>query len=718
MDDGRPTILLVEDNPGDARLIEEMLVGLDTDTEFRLWQASRLASGIDVLARRNVEVVLLDLSLPDSVGMDTLHAVQATAPHVPIIVLTGTDDQRLALLAVKAGAQDYLTKGEVDRHLLLRAIRYAMERKEIERALRVSEERYALAAAGANDGLWDWDIQQNDVYYSPRWKSMLGYTDEEIGNRLEEWFDRVHPDDQPALHQRFQCHQGDSETPLQLEYRMLHKDGKYRWMLCRGMAVHDNTGQRLRMAGSQTDIHERKMAEERLRHDVLHDALTGLPNRALLMDRLERALARAKRDPDRLFAVLFIDLDRFKNVNDSLGHIVGDKLLIEWGQRLAECCRPQDTLARLGGDEFVLLLEDISGDADAIRVAKRIQTQFNDPLQINNYELFISGSIGIALGSGASTQPEDLLRDADTAMYRAKAQGKACYSLFDADMHSAAVAVLHLEGNLRRAIERQSFHLHYQPVISLESGRIVAFEALVRWHDTERGVIPPTEFIPLAEETGMILPIGQWVLREACRQLRAWQLKLPGTTDVCVSVNLSCRQFSQAGLVEQIGEILRETGLDAKYLKLEVTESALMVDAESAARKLHRLREMGVHVSMDDFGTGYSSLSYLQRFPVDTLKIDQSFIRNLEYAEKGVEIVQAILNLGRALQMDVVAEGLESASQVQLLRTLGCPCGQGYFFSRPVPKQAAATLLRRGLPPRLGNRLRHPARNALESEEK
>jgi diguanylate cyclase (GGDEF)-like protein/PAS domain S-box-containing protein len=599
----------------------------------------------------------------------------------------------MALHAVKTGAQDYLIKGEVNSNLLLRAMRYAMERKEVERALRESEERYALAAAGANDGLWDWHLQSGHAYFSPRWKSMLGFAEDEIGHDPETWLALIHADDIAAFRAQLTAPQTLSGAPLNVEYRIRTRAGDYRWMLCRGMAVRDRDGQPLRMAGSQTDIHARKLAEERLLHDSLRDGLTGLPNRNLVTHRLHQAIEYMQRQPSRRFAVLFLDLDRFKNVNDSLGHTTGDKLLIECGRRLGLCCRPHDTLARLGGDEFVLLLEDIDDATNAIRVADRIQRHFATPFVIDGYELFMNCSIGIALSSPEYRHPDELLRDADTAMYRAKADGKACYALFDTAMHHRAVAALDMESGLRRAIDRQEFVLHYQPVIELSSGRIAAFEALIRWPHETRGLISPAEFVPLAEETSLILPIGRWVLREACRQLRCWQDADARLASLSISVNLSARQFSDEGLVGQVADVLEETGLSPACLKLEITESVLMVNAQLALTRLAQLRAMGIGISMDDFGTGYSSLSYLQRFPIDTLKIDQSFIAAMGHTVEGAEIVRAILNLGKALHLEVIAEGAESAAQVDMLRDMGCPLTQGFFFSRPLPHHEAEALL-------------------------
>ncbi|MDQ3814282.1 MAG: diguanylate cyclase, partial [Armatimonadota bacterium] len=431
-------------------------------------------------------------------------------------------------------------------------------RQRSQRAIEASEERYALAAQGANDGLWDWNVKTDEIYYSPRWKSMLGYAENEIGASPDEWFNRIHPEDAKRVQAEMAAHRAGQKSHFESEYRMRHRDGTYLWVLTRGLAVRDATGTAYRMAGSQSDITERKVAEDKLLHNAFYDALTGLPNRALLMDRLGHALQRTKRKPDYLFAVLFMDLDRFKVINDSLGHLVGDQLLVAVARRLRTCLRPTDTIARLGGDEFTILLDDIRNADDAILVADRIQHELRLPFSIEHKEVFTGASVGIALSASGYVRAEDLLRDADTALYQAKSQGKARHEIFDAGMHVQAVARMQLETDLRHALERQEWCLYYQPILSLESGQVTSFEALVRWHHPERGLVPPATFIPVAEETGVIVAIGWWVLREACRQLRAWQTQYPGNEHLTISVNLSAKQFNQPPLVERIEEILQE----------------------------------------------------------------------------------------------------------------------------------------------------------------
>lgn len=442
------------------------------------------------------------------------------------------------------------------------------------------------------------------------------------------------------------------------------------------------------------DVTERKTAELRLVHDAFHDGLTNLPNRALFMDLLGRSIGRARRRGDYNFALLFLDMDRFKVVNDSLGHLIGDQLLVAIARRLERCVRPGDTVARLGGDEFTILLDDIIDAGDATRVADRIQRELNLPFTISGQEVFTSASIGIALSATGYERPEELLRDADIAMYRAKAMGKARYEVFDLEMHARAVSQLQLETDLRHAIERDEFRVLYQPMISLDSGRIEGFEALVRWYHPTRGLVTPEEFVPIAEETGLILPIGRMVLREVCRQLAEWHQSFPSPLPLSVAVNLSAKQFRQPDLVDQVAHLLDVSEVSPVALQLEITESVIIDDAEGAVKMLARLRRLGVKLHLDDFGTGYSSLSYLHRFDMDALKIDRSFIAAMGDRGQNTEIVRAIISLARNLDMDVIAEGVERPEQLAILRSLGCEKVQGFLFSQPLAARDAAQLLR------------------------
>lgn len=442
----------------------------------------------------------------------------------------------------------------------------------------------------------------------------------------------------------------------------------------------------------EKEVAERRQVEEQLLHNAFHDGLTGLANRALFMDHLKLAHGRAERHESYQFAVLFLDLDRFKAVNDSLGHLVGDGLLMEVARRLEASVRPGDTVSRLGGDEFTVLLDGMCDSGEARTVAERLQGELATPFNVGGYDVFTTVSIGIAMGATGYQRPEDILRDADTAMYRAKQLGKARYEMFDEAMHTRAMDRLELERDLRRAVERQELFLQYQPIVSLGTGTLRGFEALVRWQHPERGVISPLDFIPMAEETGIIIQIGRWVLEEACRQMSRWQNLSLRDEPLQISVNLSCKQFLQPDLLEQIQKILRETGLDPRGLKLEITETVVMENIEMATRTLEQLQALGVELSIDDFGTGYSSLSYLQRFPVNTLKIDRSFVSRITESDGTAEIVRTIMHLGQQLGMDVIAEGVETEQQSAQLKALGCEFGQGYYFSRPMDRSAAEAL--------------------------
>ena len=561
-----------------------------------------------------------------------------------------------------------------------------------EETLRASEARYALAVRAANDGLWDWNLQTDEVYFSERWLEMLGLGPNEADGTPGVWLGRVHPEDVDGLRDALDLHLAGRTAKVEHQTRMLHSDGEYRWVLTRGIALRGEDGRPYRIAGSQSDITDRKTAESKLVRDALYDPLTGLPNRALLIDLLGRAIRRHRRRPDAGFAVLFLDLDRFKLVNDSLGHLVGDELLIAFSERLKECLRLGDTVARMGGDEFTVLLEETVEIPEAAAVAERIQESLARPFELGGNEVFASASMGIAMSSRTYESPEDILRDADTAMYRAKAMGKAQHAIFDSKMHAEARSLLQMHTELRQAVERSELELQYQPIVDLFTGRLAGFEALVRWRHQERGLVWPEEFIPVAEENGLIEAISRWVLEHACRQIQQWRIETPEAEDIAVSVNLTSRSFAHPRIVSLVTEVLEETGLPASSLKLEVTESSIM-ENESSADVLDQLKDLGVQLYLDDFGTGYSSLSYLQRFNVDALKIDKSFVQRVGTEDEPEEIVAAITSLAHNLGLNVIAEGVQTPTQLERLRDLGCEFGQGYLFSRPLDPAYAHALI-------------------------
>ncbi len=563
--------------------------------------------------------------------------------------------------------------------------------------LRQSEERYALAARGANDGLWDWKLQTNEIYFSERWKQMLGFEDHELPNVVQSWLGRVHPDDLPVLQAQMQLHLEGQTPHFECEYRILEQGGTYRWMLGRAMAVRNIDNVAYRIAGSQTDITERKLAVEELLQAAFHDSLTGLPNRMLFMDRLTGAANRAKRK-DYQIAVLFIDLDRFKMINDTMGHEMGDAVLVEIGRRLEGCVRPGDTVARLGstvarlgGDEFTVLVERISDVADAVRIASRILEVVKQPLLVDGQEVMTTASIGVATSTTGFERPEDLLRDADAAMYRAKKMGKARYEVCDRQMHEHALERLHIERDLHGVIDRDELRVVYQPVVALADEKVIGFEALIRWEHPTRGTLNPDDFITIAESANLIHPITLWTMGRALRQLQ--QLREDeNARELTMSVNVSGRDFGYADFVEELTSALQARSIDASAIKLDITEAAIIRNAETAGRVMGELAGQNIRFTLDDFGTGYSSFANLLRYPIDTLKIDRSFTAHINEPE-GLRAVQMMVTMARVLGMTAVAEGIETRDQLEALRLLNCPLGQGYLFSKPLPGEEIAALL-------------------------
>jgi len=580
------------------------------------------------------------------------------------------------------------------------------EREKSEEALRRSEERYVLASRGANDGLWDWDLNADSIFYSSRWKAILGYEENKLQPAPDEWLSRVHEADLPQLEQDIADHVEGRTPHFENEHRLRHKSGGYRWVLSRGLAVRDGKNVAYRFAGSLTDITDRRTVEDRLRHRALHDELTGLPNRALLMDRLERCLQRARREEDYVFAVFFVDLDRFKLINDSLGHAAGDQLLKEFAHRLRTSLRASDTvsrdgdsaIARLGGDEFVVLLDAVRKVTDVGKIAERLHSSLYKPFRLGDNEVFITGSIGVAICDDQYASGDDLLRDADMAMYRAKTAGRDRFEIFDKKMHTEAVDRLKTENDLRRAIDSDQLRLQYQAIVDMISGRIAGFEALIRWDHPERGPISPAQFVPLAEETGLIVPIGAWVLRQACEDLTHWRNEIPDAQDLTISVNLSKRQISEPGLVDVVRSVLDDTQLPAQCLKLEITESVIMEATDSLIPALNELRDLGCQLHMDDFGTGYSSLSCLHKFPLDVIKIDRAFIVNMADDSRYTAVVNAIVILAHSLGMQVTAEGVETNEQLAQVLALEVDYCQGYYFSRPTGRLDTIDLLKSDFP--------------------
>ena len=690
MNHGTNRVLIVDDNEMNRDMLARRL-------ERKGYEVSVAGNARDLtklIEEQKLDLLLLDIEMPEVSGLEALRTIREkySATELPIIMVTARNQSEDIVKALKMGANDYLTK-PVDFAVALARIGTQLSHKHAQEQLKESEERYALAARGANDGLWDWNLVTNVIYFSPRWKAMLGCREEEIVDKPDEWFDRIHEGDRERVKEEIAAHQKGLTPHFESEHRVLHKDGTYRWILSRALAVRDQSGKPVRMAGSQTDITEGKVL----------DPLTNLPNRLLFLDRLGRLMRHSKRHPDLLFAVLFLDLDGFKMINDSLGHLVGDQLLLAVAKRLENCLRESDTvarlaqqtftLARMGGDEFTILLDEIKEPGDADRAAERMMKELSAPFQMGGKEVFTSVSIGIALSNLSYQQPEEIMRDADTAMYQAKSRGKSRYEVFDANMRATVMARLELETDLRRALERGEFRNFYQPIVVLASGEITGFEALMRWQHPTRGLIGPENFISVAEDTGLIRDLGWWSLGEACRQLKEWRSQLGRNRDLIISVNLSIKQFMQPNLVENIGNLLNELGIPANALKLEITESTVMEDPAAAVEMLQKMKDLGIRLAIDDFGIGYSSLSYLHRFPLDTLKIDRTFISGEGQGLNGLEIARSVMPLAKNLQLDVVAEGVETAEQVQQLKKLDCKYAQGYYFSKPVTADQAGELL-------------------------
>ncbi|MEH1894463.1 MAG: EAL domain-containing protein [Nostoc sp.] len=571
------------------------------------------------------------------------------------------------------------------------------ERKQILEALARRQQEFKALVENAPDIISRFNTQLRYVYVNPVIENITGISSETfIGKtnaelNLPEEFCRICD---RKLRQVFQTKQ---ETEFECTLAIASQTRHYHTRLVPELTSDGSVSFVLSISRNITAL---KLAEAQLIHDAFHDILTGLPNRALFMERLERALMLAKRRADYTFAVLFLDLDRFKVVNDSLGHMIGDQLLTALASRLESCLRVGDTVARIGGDEFTILLDNLKTINDVTSVVERIHQALTSAFQLSGYEVFTTVSIGIALSKGSYNLPEELLRDADIAMYRAKALGKARHEIFDSTMYAQVTKLLELEMDLRRAVERQEFQVYYQPIVLLETCKIIGFEALVRWQHPQHGLVPPDNFIPLAEETGLIIPIGYWVLGEACRQMRAWQIQFPTDPPLTISVNLSTKQFLQPDLIEQINRTIQETGLEARNLKLEITESVLMENIQSATLMLLQLQEMNIQLHLDDFGIGYSSLSYLHRFPSKALKIDRSFITKIGANGENLEIVQAIVTLAQGLNIDVIAEGVETLQQLAQLRAMKCKYAQGYFFSKPVDSKSIETLIASGIQPR------------------
>lgn len=700
-------VLVVEDNPSDYLLLQVFL-GQSIEPEFESTNAASLQEALEILEEEVFHIILLDLNLSDSRGLPTFETVFEHWSDIPIVILTGLADKELARHAVGRGAQDFLTKGEVSAELLHRVLRYALARQHHIHELADSNKHLLTLNTTLHsileniaDGVIVVDTEGSVVLHNI--VSGAFGVDKNMG-----------PHDWLRLYE-FSYSEDDTSTipfeklPLVLamngatveksEVFIRNKETKTgAYFSISARPIFDDDGQSQGTVITHQDVTERHAFEKQLIYDATHDALTQLPNRVLFMDRLEQRVIQHRRQPDNHFAVLFLDLDRFKHVNDSWGHTYGDKLLLEVAQRLRKCLRAEDTIARFGGDEFVLLLHHIQKPHDAVLTAERILKTFEKPFLSSNQNIVLTTSIGIALSQTSYASSSDLMRNADIAMYEAKGQGKACHVVFGQDMYRRVVQFVQTEQELRDAIEREEFELHYQPILELKTQHVVGFEALIRWNRPDKKFISPGVFIPLAENTGQIVPIGWWVIREACRQIHDWQTMYPDK-NLSVSINLSAQQFSLPNLAADIESVIDQYGLDSSLLRLEITETAIVENPKNAAEILRQLRERHIQVYMDDFGTGYSSLSYLHTFPLDVLKIDRSFVNQLEDGSRHQAIINTIVDLAHALGMKVVAEGVETKEQCELLKQLNISFVQGYYFSKPLSLTQANELLEKTLSP-------------------
>lgn len=718
-------ILIVDDLPDNLRVLSAALSGQG----FQIRCAKSGAIALMAVQTTSPDLILLDIKMPDMDGYEVCRRLKAstTACDIPVIFLSALDDVFDKVKAFNMGGADYITKPFQVEEVLIRvkhqlSLKFAeieirqleqrvkqrthelekinaelqieiAERQFIQESLKVSEERLESILGAIEDVVWSMDeTMSKTLYLNAAVERIYGYPMLDFFADPHLWLKVIHPEDRGRLKNITQTLL--STGSFNEEYQILRLDQEVRWVCNQGHCVYDRDGKLLRIDGIVRDITAQKKAQQQLVHDALHDSLTNLPNRPLFMERVRQAINHSKRNPKYLFAVMFIDLDRFKMINDSLGHIVGDQFLQSIANLLASCLRGGDTVARLGGDEFTILVNDMKEPNEAMMIAERILNKFLHPIEIGDQSIFGSVSIGIVINNREYETSDNLLRDADIAMYRAKSLGKGRYTIFDKEMYEQNLKTIQLDNDLRYALERQEFELYYQPIVHVSSEKLAGFEALIRWHHPERGLVPPIEFIPIAEETGAIIAIGDWVLNQACQQISIWQSQFLEAKSLKMSINLTCQQIREKNLVEKLDRVLAATGIDGSTIRLEITESSMMDQGEETIAKLEELRARNIQLSIDDFGQGYSSLSYLHRFPVNTLKIDRTFVELMSSGGQNLEIIRTIILLAHTLNMSVVAEGVETHEQMSTLRQLGCEYAQGYFFSRPIIAADAEQLIK------------------------
>jgi len=702
-----PSILVVDDEPHNFDVIEALLF----DKSYNLNYSSNGSEAIQSLELIQPDVILLDVMMPGINGIEICRQIKAIEKWrmVPIIIVTALNRKEDLAQCFDAGADDFITKPinkielrarvnsmlRIKQHydLLQTSLerQAALEKEKVEASLKESENRYASLASVVPVGIFRLDLDGHCLYVNDHWSYITGMSADESEGLG--WLNGIHPEDRITVARQWYDATKIGTVPLSLECRFLGSKDNTIWVIGQSVLERNEHGQMTGFVGTITDITERKEAQKNLLYNSLHDPLTSLANRTLLIKTLEVAIAKASVSESYQYAVLFLDLDRFKVINDSLGHLFGDQLLQNVAQKLQSYLKPTDLIARIGGDEFVILLEDIAGDEDVLQVVQKILHQFQTFTVINGHEVFITTSIGLVFGNSHYKKANDLIRDADIALYHAKSEGKATYRVFDARMHTQAVNRLNLETQLRKAFEKDEFVLHYQPIMDIFKKQLVGFEALVRWQHPTRGLILPSEFIPITEETGLILRLDDWVINESCRQLSNWRNRFPEHFPLKISVNLSVQDLRAANLLSSIERSLSKTGLSGDCITLEITESMLIDNIHKTIDLLNQLREKNIHISIDDFGTGYSSLKYLHLLPADYLKIDRSFVSRMAEENRDYQVVNTIINLSNQLGVAVIAEGIETNQQLKWLEKLGCEFGQGYFFSKPLPASEIEQLI-------------------------
>ena len=692
-------VLLIQEDPANAKVVRKALNN-SIDGSYKVEWIRGCNESLERLAQEasksgdRIAAILVDLFLKDSQGIETFDKIFRAAPQIPILVLTGSHDEHVAKSAIQHGAQDYLIKSRLDNYLLPKALHSMIERAANAEALFEEKDRAQVTLNSIGDAVMSTDVWGHVTHLNTVGENLTGWLrTEAVGQPLEDVFRIVDATTRMPIENPMALAVRENKTVgLTPNCVLIRRDGQESTIEDSAAPIHDRRG---RVTGAVMVFHDVSAARAlslRMSYLAQHDSLTDLPNRILLNDRLTQFMALAKRHHQKL-ALLFLDLDRFKHVNDSLGHSVGDRLLQSVAARLLACVRGSDTVSRQGGDEFVVLLSEMTHAKDAAIIAEKVLLALAKPYNIERHELHLTASIGIVTYPDDGTDAEVLMKNADVAMYHAKAAGRNNYQFFKAEMNFHAAERQSLENGLRHALEREEFVLYYQPKVHLATGSIVGAEALIRWRHPERGLVPPVQFIPVAEECGFVVPMGRWVLREACRQARVWQMS--GLPTLRLAVNISAVELRAKDFVPHVRAIIAQTGLQPCDLELEITETFLMQDSNSTAAVLSELKALGVHLALDDFGTGYSSLSYVKRFPIDTLKIDQSFVRDIATDPDDASIVSAVISMGASLHMRVVAEGIESRAQLEFLQTHGCPFGQGYLFSPPVVAREFTKLMSR-----------------------